>query len=113
VNFAQQDSRIQTSFGGPSLPTLSDGSTVQNTDNSFNVSDTVVAFAGGFGVAGTYKFRPNLVGHVAYDMVWVGDVARAPDQMVFSSVPENARDIINTKGSVFYDGVSFGLELDW
>ena len=64
-------------------------------------------------MAGSYKFRPNLVGRVSYDLTWVGDIARAPEQMVFSSVPETAQDYINTKGSVFYNGVSFGLELDW
>ena len=99
---------------GPASPTLADGTChAQNTDNSFSASSNVVAFAGGFGVAGSYKFRPNLVGHVSYDMMWVGDIARAPEQMVFSSVPETARDNINTKGSVFYDGFSFGIELDW
>ena len=113
LNIARQDSRIQTSFGGPTPPTLSDGSIAQDTDNSFSASSNVVAFAGGFGVAGSYKFRPNLVGHVAYDLTWVGDIARAPEQLNFSSVPESVRDIINTKGSVFYNGVSFGLELDF
>jgi len=113
MNFAHQDSRIQTSFGGPSLPTLSDGSTVLNTDNAFGVSNNVVAFAGGFGVTGSYKFRPNLVGRVSYELNWVGDIARAPEQMVFSSVPENARDLINTHGSVFYNGVNFAVDFEW
>ena len=64
-------------------------------------------------MAGSYKFLPNLVGHVSYDMTWVGDIARAPEQMEFTSVPETARNNINTKGSVFYNGVSFGAEWDW
>ena len=63
-------------------------------------------------MAGSYKFLPNLVGHVSYDLLWVGDIARAPEQMVFSSVPESDRGI-DAKGSVFYDGASFGIELDW
>ena len=88
LNFARQDSRIQTSFGGPTPPTLSDGTIAQDTDNSFSASSNVVAFAGGFGVAGSYKFLPNLVGHVSYDMNWIGDIARAPEQMDFTSVPE-------------------------
>ena len=72
---------------------MADGSPPpRDTDNSFSASSNVVAFAGGFGVAGSYKFRPNLVGRVAYDMMWVGDIARAPEQMVFTSVPENARE---------------------
>jgi hypothetical protein len=113
MNFASQSSRIQTSFGGPTPPTLSDGSTAVDTDNSFGCSATDVAFAGGFGVTGSYKFLPNLVGHISYDMLWVGDVARAPEQMIFSSVPETARTLINTQGSIFYDGVSAGVEWSW
>ncbi len=113
LNFARQDSHITTSFGGPTPPTLFDGSIAQDTDNSFSESSNIVAFAGGFGVAGSYKFLPNLVGHVSYDMTFVGDIARAPEQMEFSSVPETARNNIYTKGSVFYNGVSFGAEWDW
>ncbi len=117
MNYAQQDSRITTVFTGTpdaNSPALPPGLTsYSNTDIPFSVSHTVVAFAGGFGVSGSYKFLPNLVGHVSYDMLFVGDVARAPDQMVFSSVPETAYTSINTKGSVFYDGVNFGMELDW
>jgi hypothetical protein len=100
LNVASQESRIQTNI---------DGST---TDNPVSASEDVVAFAGGFGVAGSYKFLPNLTGHVAYDMLWVGDIARAPEQMVFSSMAVTAPEI-NTKGSVFYNGVTFGVELDW
>jgi len=113
LNFARQDSRIQTSFGGPTPPTLSDGSIAQDTDNSFGDSTTDVAFAGGFGIAGSYKFRPNVVAHISYDMLWIGDIARAPEQLILSAVPETTRDLINTQGSVFYDGVKFGLEVDW
>ena len=117
LNFARQDSNIQTSFGGPTPPTLADGTVAGASpgdgDQAFSKSSNVVAFAGGFGVAGSYKFLPNLVGRVAYDMNWVGDIARAPEQMEFSSVPESSFGLINTKGSVFYNGVSFGMELDW
>ncbi len=117
VNFAHQDSHITTSFTGAPDPAanywLAGYPAPTNTDNAFGVSSSTVAFGGGFGVTGSYKFLPNLVGHVSYDMTWIGDIARAPDQIYFSPVPENARDSINTHGSIFYDGVSFGLELDW
>ena len=120
LNFAHQDSLIQTSFtpvAGPA-PTLADGTvagaSAGDASNSFNASSNVVAFAGGFGVGGSYKFLPNLVGHVGYDMLWVGDIARAPEQMQFGSVPATQPTAtIDTKGSVFYDGFSFGLEWDW
>ncbi len=112
LNFANQNSRILTAFNG-TRPLLADGITTANdTDTSFSASSSGVAFAGGFGVAGSYKFLPNVVGHVSYDMLFVGDLARAPEQINFSLVPENGRGI-NTKGSDFYNGFTFGLELDW
>ena len=99
LNMASQDSLIQTQFNN-----------VSNSPVDFGAHNTVVAFAGGFGLQGSYKFRPNLVGHVSYDMMWIGDIARAPDQMVFSADPTGA---LNTKGAVFYNGVTMGLEFDW
>jgi hypothetical protein len=118
MNFAHQFSRITTSFTGAPDPAqvLADSIIPEyytNTDNTSTASRLGAAFAGGFGVAGSYKFLPNLIGHVSYDMMWVGDVARAPEQMIFSSVPETARNIIYTQGSVFYNGVSLGVEWDW
>ena len=73
----------------------------------------MVAFGGGFGVAGSYKILPNLTGRLAYDLTWIGDLARAPEQMLFYSVPENAYGTINTKGAVFYNGVNFSFEWGW
>jgi hypothetical protein len=118
LDFARQDSLIQTSFTGAPDPSsayaMAGFPTPTATNNAFSASSNVVAFAGGFGVAGSYKFLPNLVGHVGYDMQWIGEIARAPEQMQFSSVPTTqATATINTKGNVFYDGVSFGLEWDW
>jgi hypothetical protein len=112
MNFAHQYSHITTSFVGTPDP-ASTYITPTNTDNAFDENHTGVAFAGGFGVTGSYKLLPNLVGHVSYDMLWVGDVARASEQVIFSSVPETSRNLINTQGSVFYNGVSVGAEWDW
>ena len=106
LNFARQESRIQTSFGGPTLPTLSDGSTPVDTDNSFRASRKV-AFAGGFGMAGSYKFLPNLVGRVILRHAICGRRRPSPGTVIFSAVPETARNLINTQGAVFYNGVSW------
>jgi hypothetical protein len=112
VNVANQDSVVQTSLSGTTPDYLTPGNpgTLGTTSTQFNAGSTVVAFAGGFGVGGSYKFRPNLVGHVAYDMFWVGDIARASDQFDFVPV---ITPLINTHGNQFYDGVKFGLEYNW
>ena len=109
VNFANQDSLIQTSLNG--VEYNNNNTPVDaNTSTAFNSGASGVAFAGGFGVGGNYKFTPNLVGHASYDMFWVGDLARAAEQMQFGPVTTAT---ISTKGSQFYDGMTFGLEYDW
>lgn len=112
VNFANQDSLVQTSLSGPQPDYLTPGlpGTLGNLSTAYNAGLTQIAFAGGFGIGGSYKFRPNLVGHVSYDMFWVGDIARAGEQ--FQTVSQ-ITPLIDAKGSQFYDGFTFGLEYDW
>ncbi len=118
VNFANQDSLVQTSLSGPQPDYLTPATasspdnpgTLGNLSTAYNAGLTQAAFAGGFGVGGSYKFLPNLVGHASYDMFWVGDIARAGEQFQF--VP-NITPLITAKGSQFYDGVTFGVEYDW
>jgi hypothetical protein len=112
MNFANQDSLVQTSLSGPQPDYLTPGNpgTLGNLSTAYNDGTTQVAFAGGFGVGGSYKFRPNLVGHVSYDMLWIGDIARAGEQFQLTST---ITPLITAKGSQFYDGVTFGLEYDW
>ncbi len=109
VNIANQDSLIQTSLHGVEYND-NNAPVDQDLSTPYNSGAVVPAFAGGFGVQGSYKFRPNLVGHVGYDMLWVGDLARAAEQFQF--IP-NITPLINTKGAQFYNGFTFGVEYDW
>ena len=110
MNVANQNSLIQTSLHGTEYFTPGQPAVDADTSTAYNAGSTGVAFAGGFGVGGSYKLRPDLVAHVSYDMLWVGDLARASDQFDFVPV---ISPLINTHGNQFYDGVSFGLECDW
>ena len=112
LNFANQDSNVQTSLSGPQPDYLTPGQpgTLGNLSTAYNAGLTQVAFAGGFGVGSSYKFLPNLVGHVSYDMLFVGDIARAGEQLELTST---ITPLITAKGSQFYDGFTFGLEYDW
>jgi len=94
INIANQDSLIQTSLHGYEY---NDNFTPvdQDTSTPYNAGNVGVAFAGGFGIGGSYKFLPNLVGHISYDMLWVGDIARAAEQMQFGST---ITPIIDSKG---------------
>jgi hypothetical protein len=100
LNPAISDSHIQGFSQNPAV----------SIDEQFNSNNTVVAFAGEFGVHLGYKFTPNFVGHVAYDMMFVGDLARAPEQLQFIATPQPS---IITGGQAFYNGVTVGCELDW
>ena len=112
VNFANQDSLIQTALVGPQPDYLTPGQagTLGETSTPYGAGVTQAAFAGGFGVGGSYKITPDLVFHASYDMLWVGDIARAADQFQFSPTIIST---INARGSQFYDGFTFGLEYDW
>ena len=110
MNVANQNSLIQTSLHGTEYFTPGEPTVDADTSTAYNAGSTGVAFAGGFGVGGSYKLRPDITAHVSYDMFWIGDLARASDQFDFVPV---ISPLINTHGNQFYDGVSFGLECDW
>jgi hypothetical protein len=110
VNVANQNSLVQTSLHGTEYFTPGQPAIDSDTSTAYNAGSTVIAFAGGFGVGGSYKFRPDLVAHVSYDMFFVGDLARAADQFNFVPI---ISPVINTHGNQFYDGVKFGVEYDW
>jgi hypothetical protein len=65
---------------------------------------------GQVGFEATYKFRPNLMGRAGWDFMWVTGLALAPEQLQFTTNPVNK---INTNGSIFYQGLSLGLEWLW
>jgi hypothetical protein len=65
---------------------------------------------GEVGFTATYKFRPNLMGRAGYDFMWVTGLALAAEQLQFEPVPVNT---INTNGTIFYHGISLGLEWMW
>lgn len=56
-----------------------------------------------FGVVGSYKLRPNLAVHAAYDLAWLTGVALAPDQ---ATSPGR----VNLDGGLFFHGLVAGFE---
>jgi hypothetical protein len=62
----------------------------------------------GFGAS--YKFQPNLIGHFSADVMWIGDLASAPAELVWQA---NPAPTIDTGTTLFLSGVSFGLEYNW
>lgn len=98
VNFSDQVSSIVS----PDLTRTGDG--------ELSAAKHEASFIGEVGFTATYKFRPNLMGRAGYDFMWVTGLALAPEQFQFVPSPVNK---INTNGSIFYHGISLGLEWMW
>jgi len=57
-----------------------------------------------------YRVRPNLVLHAAYDLMWVGGLALAPEQIDYYL---DAPAAINKNGYLFYQSLSLKAECQW
>jgi hypothetical protein len=102
INFNDQTSLIDA--------VVTDGTSHPSYSNRLSDSACTAALIGEIGFQATYKFRPNLMGRAAYDFMWISGVALAPEQLQFVSGPVNK---VNSNGSIFSEGVSFGLEWMW
>jgi hypothetical protein len=71
-----------------------------------------VAFVGELNLTGVYRLTDVWNLRAGYNLIWIGGVALAPDQLDFSGVP-SAGDQLRNDGQVFLHGVSGGLEARW
>lgn len=101
INFADQVSDITSVSTDPTMDPYA---------RRLAYSKHVAALIGEIGINGSYKFRPNLVGHASYDMTWVPGVALAPEQLQFNTQPVNK---INTNGLAYFHGITLSLEWLW
>lgn len=99
INFSDQQSTIEA--GPYNAPTF---------ERRLAAAKHEAALIGETGFFASYKFRPNLVGKVAYDFMWVSGVSLAPEQLQFTT---NTVNQINTSGTMFYHGISLSLEWLW
>ncbi len=104
VNFSDQFSTIVTdATDDPMATTPLDISLVGQKD--------AVSLLFEIGVAGSYRIRPNMVLHGAYDFMWVTGLALAPEQLTFQIDPPDGR--INKNGHIYSHGLTLDLELTW
>jgi hypothetical protein len=99
VNFSDQVSNINVEAGS-----------VSEFDRRLSESAIKMAFIGEMGFFANYKFRPNVMGRVGYDFMWVTGLALAPEQVQFTKYPINK---VNTNGTTFFQGISLGMEWTW
>jgi hypothetical protein len=70
------------------------------------------AFFGELGIFGTWQLTDWLAWRTGYNFFWLSGVAVPVDQLNTTDVLGNTATI-NTNGSVFLNGVQFGLESRW
>jgi hypothetical protein len=98
VNFDDQSSRVRiaNNAGTPLLP---------NRDEF--AKDHTLGFVGELNFIGAYQFTPNFAFRTSYDLMWVTQLALTQNQITFApSTPVQ----IATSHSLFFQGVSIGLE---
>jgi len=86
-------------FSGTTLPTLS--AAAQQT-----------AFFGELGIFGTWQMTDWLAWRTGYNFFWLSGVAVPVDQLAKTDIGTGTATI-DTNGSVFLNGVQFGLESRW
>ncbi len=104
LNMARSESSIVTHAVGIDPIAVSDLDTQESIDR-----DTA-ALVGEFGIAATYKIRPNLIARASYDFIWLDGLVLAPEQFVFQTVSAPQMD---NRGVMFVNGVTLGLEYTW
>jgi hypothetical protein len=82
-----------------------------NANNSFTTynRETAISFIGEVQLIARYHLRPNLSLRAGWEMMYLTNLALAPDQLTFS--PDEGR--FSGKGDPFYNGALFGLEGYW
>ncbi len=99
VNFAEQNSTVI--LADPSIATT----------NRFEQGERANAsFLGEISLLSAYQFTPNFSVRASGDLMVVTGLALAPDQVQFATTPVEE---IKTGGTIFYAGLSFGMEYVW
>ena len=60
-------------------------------------------------VTGAYYLRPNVAIRASLDLMWINQVAEAPEQINFT----DPLPMIVHGGDIFYNGGSLGVDIVW
>lgn len=108
INSATLDGSIMVS--DPVFP-LDRFPPVTNPNNSFTYSSDTVSLAGDFHVNLSYRLTPDTTLRVAYDLIWIGGLALAPEQ--FGQATVFGPGEISNQGITTFSGPSVGFETVW
>lgn len=99
LNVVNQNSHVSVAVDG-----------AQVYDLTWGARKNASAVYGELGFGAQYKFRPNLMAHASYDLIWIGGLALAAEQLNFQPAPVPR---VTTGGSAFINGATFGLDYTW
>ena len=77
--------------------------------NNFS-HDTDGIYFGDATASVTYRLARSVRIRAGYNLLYLGGMALAPEQVNFSDLANTQNSDVNTNGSLFYHGVSFGLD---
>lgn len=86
---------------------------------SLRASTNQASFVGELGLTGTYRLTDSILLRAGYNVMWLDDVSLASEQLVVNefqvlpSPPDTSRREVRADGSLFYHGVTMGVELTW
>jgi hypothetical protein len=75
-------------------------------------SGSAVAYMGEFNVTGLFRLNDVWNLRAGYNVMWIGGLALAPDQLDFSGDIDAGQQLDRT-GGIFLHGVSLGIEARW
>jgi len=118
ANMNQQGAGYNSNTDYPTRPGLNSTGTAivpvpyANTPFSFTNQDsqTAAGFLGDLTLMAGWQIKPNFALQVGYDFLWVGGMASAIKQF---NLDQRSSGKINTGGSTFYNGLSFGFNGSW
>ncbi|HTQ40533.1 MAG TPA: hypothetical protein VMJ32_16020 [Pirellulales bacterium] len=71
------------------------------------------AFLGELSLVAGYDINDHLMLHAGWDLVQLGGLASAPNEVSFTSFLTEVTPFIRNDGQIFYNGLSLGLEAYW
>ena len=71
------------------------------------------AFVGEMNLSALYRLTDVWNLRAGYNLMWIGDLALAPDQLDFNFAASPSGNQLHNGGGMFLHGVNVGLEARW
>lgn len=100
-------------FGASENQTTAGSFFAAGTPGERRASAEQIAYLGEMGLKGTYQFSESATLYMGYNVLWLGGVATAPNQLTASNFAPGGAANISTGGNIFVHGAFAGMEFRW